>query len=85
MVSRAVIVGAVLAGMLLWWGPFTVPNWAVIGLVLVLVALSMVLSVKRMRIESRLARTLWLALTRKNSLLSKTRTGNRGTLSSRGL
>ena len=52
--------------MALWFGPFSVPNWAVIGFVLVLLfPLGIVLSVKRTRVESRLARTLWLALTRK--------------------
>jgi hypothetical protein len=65
MVGRIIIVGAVIAAMLLWLGPFSVPNWAMIGFVLmVLFPLSIVLSVKRMRLESRLARTLWLALTR---------------------
>ena len=66
MVGRIIIVGAVIAAMLLWLGPFSVPNWAVIGFVLVvLFPLSIVLSVKRMRLESRVARTLWLALTGK--------------------
>ena len=65
MVSRIIIVGAIVAAMFLWWGPFSVPNWAVIGFVFVLLSLGIVLSVKRMRLESRLARTLWLALTRK--------------------
>lgn len=66
MVSRIIIVGAVIAAMFLWLGPFSVPNWAVIGFVLVvLFPLGIVLSVKRIRLESRLARTLWLALTRK--------------------
>ena len=66
MVNRIIIVGAVIAAMLLWLGPFSVPNWAVIGFVLlVLFPLAVVLSVKRIRLESRLARTLWLALTRK--------------------
>jgi hypothetical protein len=66
MVGRIIIVGAVFAAMFLWLGPFSVPDWAVIGFVLVvLFPLSIVLSVKRMRLESRLARTLWLALTRK--------------------
>ena len=66
MVNRIIIVGAVIAAMLLWLGPFSVPSWAVIGFLLVIVfPLSIVLSVKRMRLESRLARTLWLALTRK--------------------
>ena len=66
MVNRIIIVGAVIAAMLLWLGPFSVPNWAVIGFILVvLFPLAVVLSVKRIRLESRLARTLWLALTRK--------------------
>ena len=66
MVSRSIIVGTVIAAMFLWFGPFPVPRWAVIGLVfVVLFPLGIVLSVKRMRLESRLARTLWLALTRK--------------------
>ena len=66
MVSRIIIVGAVVAAMFLWLGPFTVPDWAVIGFVFgVLFPLAIVLSVKRMRVESRLARTVWLALTRK--------------------
>jgi hypothetical protein len=66
MVHRLIIVGAVSSGMLLWLGPFSVPNWAVIGFVLVILfPLAVVLGVKRVRLESRLARTLWLALTRK--------------------
>ena len=66
MVNRIIIVGAVIAAMLMWLGPFSVPNWALIGFVLVvLFPLAVVLSVKRIRVESRLARTLWLALTRK--------------------
>ena len=66
MVNRIIIVGAIIAAMLLWLGPFSVPNWAVIGFVLVvLFPLAVVLSVKRIRLESRLARTLWLALTQK--------------------
>ena len=64
MVSRIIIVGAVIAAMFLWLGPFSVPNWSVIVLV-VLFPLGIALSVKRMRLESRLVRTLWLALTRK--------------------
>ena len=66
MVNRIIIVGAVVAAMVLWLGPFSVPDWAVIAFVLVvLLPLAVVLSVKRIRLESRLARTLWLALTRK--------------------
>jgi hypothetical protein len=65
MVGRIVIAGAI-AAMFLWLGPLSLPNWAVIGFVLlVLFPMAVVLSVKRMRMESRLARTLWLALTRK--------------------
>jgi NhaP-type Na+/H+ or K+/H+ antiporter len=65
MVSRVAIVGAVLAAMLLWLGPFSVPDWAVGALLVVTFAVAIVLSVKRMRVEGRLARTLWHALTRK--------------------
>ncbi len=66
MVTRIIIVGAVLAAMLMWLGPFSVPNWALIGFVLVvLFPLAVVLGVQRIRVESRLARTLWLAVTRK--------------------
>ena len=66
MVSRIIIAGAVITAMLLWFEPFSVPNWAVIGFVfVVLFPLGIVLSVRRMRLESRLARTLWLALTRR--------------------
>jgi uncharacterized protein (DUF983 family) len=65
MVSRIVIVGAVTAALLLWSGPFSVPDWAVVALLVVMVPLAVVLSVKRMRVEGRLARTLWHALTRK--------------------
>jgi hypothetical protein len=65
MVTRIIIVAAVIATMLLWFGPFPVPNWAVIGFVFVVLFLAIVLSVRRIRLVSRLARTLWLALTRK--------------------
>ena len=66
MVSRMIIVGALIGAMFRWLGPFSVQDWAVIGFVfVVLFPLSIALSVNRMRLESRLARTLWLALTRK--------------------
>ena len=66
MVSRIIIVGALSAAMVLWLGPFTIPTWAVIAFVLVvLLPLGIVQSVKRLRVERRLARTLWLALTGK--------------------
>jgi hypothetical protein len=59
MVSRIVIVGALIVAMLLWLGPVSVPNWAVVAFLVVLFSLALVLSRKRMRVESRLARTLW--------------------------
>jgi hypothetical protein len=66
MVSRIIIVGSLIAVMFLWLGPFSVPNWAVIGFVfVVLFPLGIVHSVKQKRLESRLARTLWLALSGK--------------------
>ena len=65
MVSRIVIVGAGIAAVLLWLGPVSVPNWVVAAFVVVMFPLAIVLSVKRMRVEGRLTRTLWQALTRK--------------------
>ena len=66
MVNRIIIVATMIAAMSLWLGPFSVPNWAVIAFVLVILCpLAIALSVKRMRVESHLARTLWLALTRR--------------------
>lgn len=65
MVNRIVIVGTVIAAGLLWLGPFRVPDWAVVAFVLVMFPLAIALSVKRMRVEGRLTRTLWQALTRK--------------------
>jgi hypothetical protein len=68
MAPRIIIVGLIIAAMFLWLGPFAVPNWAVVGfVVVVLLPCGFVLSVKRMRVESRLARKLWLGLTRKIS------------------
>ena len=66
MVSRIVLVGAIL-GLLLWLGPFSVPNWAVVAFILVIFPMSIVVSVKRFRAERRLARTIWEALTRGES------------------
>jgi hypothetical protein len=64
--SRIVIVGAAIAALLLWLGPFSVPNWAVVAFVVaVLFPLGIVISVKRIRQERRLARTLWQALRRR--------------------
>ena len=65
MVSRIVIVGAVIAAMLLWLGPVPVPNWAVVVFVVVVFTLAIPLSIRRMRVERRLTRTLWHALTGK--------------------
>ena len=65
MVSRIVIVGVIIAAVLLWLAPISVPDWAVVPFVVALFTLSIALSVKRMRVEGRLTRTLWHALTRK--------------------
>jgi hypothetical protein len=66
MVGRTAVVGAIIAAMFLWLGPLSVPDWAVVGFVLlVLFPMAVALSLKRMYVEGRLARTLWLALTRK--------------------
>jgi hypothetical protein len=67
MVSRVVIVGAVIAAMFLLLGPFSVPNWAVVAFLLVVFAMGIVISVKRMRVERGLAGAVWQALTRKSS------------------
>ena len=64
MISRIIVLVAVIAAMLLWVGP--VPKWVMIGFVFaVLLPLGIAFSIKRMRLEVRLARTLWLALTRR--------------------
>ncbi len=64
--SRVLIALGVIAGMLLWLESFPIPSWATAAFVaVVLVPLAIVVSVKRMRIEFRLARTLWSALTRR--------------------
>jgi hypothetical protein len=52
MVTRTVIVGALMATVLLWLGPFSVPNRAVVALILLLFPLGIILSVKRMRQEA---------------------------------
>jgi hypothetical protein len=66
MVGRIMVAGAVIMAMLLWLGPFPVPNWAVIAfLFVVLVPMGILLSAKRMRQESRMARSIWQALTRR--------------------
>jgi hypothetical protein len=65
MVSRIVIVGGVTAAALLLFGPFSVPNWAVVAFILVVFPMGIVISVKRWRVERRFARTVWQALTRR--------------------
>ena len=66
MLSRIVVAGVVVSAMLLWLGPVPVPDWAVIGFVcVVLLPMGVVLSAKRLRQESRLARSIWLALTQR--------------------
>ena len=63
-ISRLVGAGAIIAAaaLLIWLGPFTIPNWAIIAFVVALFPMAVVLSLKRMRLESRLARTIWLGL-----------------------
>ena len=56
MVSRIVIV-AVIAALFLVLGPFSVPNWAKVAFVLVLVPVGLVVSGKQKRQERRLALT----------------------------
>lgn len=65
MVSRLVIVGALLAAILLFWGPFSVPDWDALAFILVVFAMGIAISAKRMRAEGRVARTVWQALTRR--------------------
>ena len=67
MLIRVVGVGVVIAtvALLMWLAPFPIPDSTVIAFVLALFPMAVVLSVKRMRQESRLARATWLALTRK--------------------
>ena len=66
MVSRILTVGIAIMALLLWLGPFPIPNWAVIALVfVVLFPMGVLLSAKRMRQESRLARSIWQALARR--------------------
>ena len=64
-----VISGVVIVLVGLVWlalGPFSIPTWAVVRFVFVVpFPLAIVLAAKRIGVESRLARTLWLALTRK--------------------
>ena len=65
MVSRIAIVGAVITVLVMWLGSFPVSSWAVIAFLIVLFPVVIVLTMERMRVESRFARTIWQALTRK--------------------
>ena len=64
MVSRIALVGAVIAAVLVFLGPFSVPNWAVVAFVIVLFLMGIVVSVKQKRAERRFVRAIWQALTR---------------------
>ena len=64
MASRIVLVGAAVAAAVLFFEPFSVPNWAVAASVLVVCLMGIVVSVKRMRVERRFVRALWQTLTR---------------------
>ncbi|HEX5217063.1 MAG TPA: hypothetical protein VFV98_16485 [Vicinamibacterales bacterium] len=67
---RSGAVGVLVVGALvviaLWSEPVSIPKWAVIPFLVALFGAGVGLTVKRMRTERRLARTLWHALTRKN-------------------
>jgi FtsH-binding integral membrane protein len=63
---RIVIVGAAIAVTILWFGPFSVPGWAVVAFVVIIFPAAIAASTKQKRMENRLARTLWKALTRKS-------------------
>jgi hypothetical protein len=64
MVSRIVIVGAAITATILWWGPFSIPSWAMVAFVIVIFPFAIAASVRQKRMERRIARTLWKALTR---------------------
>lgn len=68
MTSRIVIVCAVVvAAILLWFGPFAIPNWAKVGFVfVVLLPGAVVVSVNRTRQERRIARAFWQLLRRRS-------------------
>jgi hypothetical protein len=50
MLSRIVIVGAILAAVA-FWGPIPIPNWALVAFVLFLLAADTVISVRGARIR----------------------------------
>jgi Flp pilus assembly protein protease CpaA len=47
--------------------PSSIPNWAVVAFLLVVVPMGMAVSAKRWRAERRLVRSIWHALTRTRS------------------
>jgi hypothetical protein len=63
--TRLGITAAVIAALLLSSQPFSVPNWAVVVLLVVVLPLSVVVTVRRFRQERNLARTLWRVVTRR--------------------
>ena len=65
MVSRIVIVGAAITVIVLWWGPLSIPRWAMVAFVVVIFPFAIAASVKQKRMERRIGRTLWKALTRR--------------------
>jgi hypothetical protein len=66
MLNRIVIVGGIISAMAWWWGTSPVPDWALVAFVVFLFAMSIAISVKRMRAERDLART-WRGTWRQDS------------------
>lgn len=62
MLNRVIIVVGIIVTMVLWFGPYPVPSWAVVALGIVLFPMSIGISVKRIRTERRLLREFWKAL-----------------------
>jgi hypothetical protein len=67
MASRVVIMFAVFAVTMLVLGTFTVPNWAKVAFVVVLLPGAVITSRNRIHQENRIARTFWQMLRRKPS------------------
>jgi hypothetical protein len=61
--QRVIVFAAVLAAALLF-GPFSVPNWAMVAFVVILVPVGFAVCGKQKRMERRIARTLWEAVRR---------------------
>ncbi|MGE0040761.1 MAG: hypothetical protein AB7H88_06160 [Vicinamibacterales bacterium] len=64
-VINLVLVLGILAVMM-GLGPFDLPDWSVVVLLVAVILMSIGLTAKRMRVESRLARKMWSALTRRS-------------------